>query len=92
MQVACYGSVLPAAWSLMLALRASGLGATWTTLLVTEEARVAEALGIPADVTQTILLPVAYTKDAVLRPARRKGADEVTYWNRWGRAATDEER
>ena len=92
MQVAFYGSVLPAAWSLMLALRASGLGATWTTLLVTEEARVAEALGIPADVTQTILLPVAYTKDAVLRPARRKGADEVTYWNRWGRAATDEER
>jgi nitroreductase len=84
MQVAFYGSVLPAAWSLMLALRASGLGATWTTLLVTEEKRVAEALGIPADVTQTILLPVAYTKGAVLKPAKRKGAGEVTYWNHWG--------
>ena len=92
MQVAFYGSVLPAAWSLMLALRASGLGATWTTLLVTEEARVAEALGIPADVTQTILLPVAYTKDAVLRPAKRKGAGEVTYWNRWGCPAVEAER
>ena len=34
MQVAFYGSVLPAAWSLMMALRAEGLGATWTTLLV----------------------------------------------------------
>jgi nitroreductase len=83
MQVAFYGSVLPAAWSLMLALRASGLGATWTTLLVTEEERVAEALGIPPDVTQTILLPVAYTLGAVLKPAKRKGAGEVTYWNRW---------
>lgn len=83
MQVAFYGSVLPAAWSLMLALRASGLGTTWTTLLVGEEERVAEALGIPRDVTQTILLPVAWTKGAVLKPARRKGADEVTYWNAW---------
>ena len=83
MQVAFYGSVLPAAWSLMLALRASGLGTTWTTLLVTEEERVAAALGIPPDVTQTILLPVAYTKGAVLKPARRKPASEVTYWNRW---------
>jgi nitroreductase len=86
MQVAFYGSVLPAAWSLMLALRASGLGATWTTLLVTEEERVAQALGIPANVTQTILLPVAYTKGAVLKPAKRKGAREVTYWNRWSEA------
>ena len=32
-QVAYYGSILPAAWSLMLALRARNLGATWTTLL-----------------------------------------------------------
>ena len=83
MQVAFYGSVLPAAWSLMLALRASGLGTTWTTLLVSEEEKVAEALGIPPDVTQTILLPVAWTKGAVLKPAERKGAGEVTYWNRW---------
>lgn len=84
MQVAFYGSVLPAAWSLMLALRASGLGTTWTTLLVTEAERVAQALGIPPDVTQTVLLPVAYTKGAVLKPAKRKRAGEVTYWNRWG--------
>ena len=84
MQVAFYGSVLPAAWSLMLALRARGIGATWTTLLVTEAESVAAALGIPENVTQTILLPVAYTKDAVLRPAKRKGAREVTFWNRWG--------
>ena len=84
LQVAFFASVLPAAWSLMLALRAKGLGATWTTLLVGEEERVAETLGIPPGVTQTVLLPVAYTKDAVLKPADRKPAREVTYWNRWG--------
>jgi nitroreductase len=84
MQVAFYASVLPAAWSLMLALRAKGLGSTWTTLLLAEETRVAEALGIPRGVTQTVLLPVAYTKGAVLRPARRRPGREVTYWNRWG--------
>ena len=34
--------------------------------------------------TQTILLPVGYMKDAVLRPAERKPPAEVTYWNAWG--------
>ncbi len=84
LEVAFYASVLPAAWSLMLALRARGLGTTWTTLLLQERDAVAEALGIPAGVTQTVLLPVAYTKDAKLRPASRKPAAEVAYWNRWG--------
>ncbi|NJN83770.1 MAG: nitroreductase family protein, partial [Caldilineaceae bacterium] len=31
-QASLYGSILPAAWSLMLALRARGLGSSWTTL------------------------------------------------------------
>ena len=83
-QVAFYGSVLPAAWSLMVALRARGIGATWTTLLLMHEAETARALGIPEGVTQTVLLPVGYMKDAKLRPAPRKPAAEVTYWNRWG--------
>lgn len=84
MQVAFYGSVLPAAWSLMLALRSRGLGATWTTLHLLHEAEAARRLGIPEDVTQTVLLPVGYMRDAVLRPATRRPAREVTYWNHWG--------
>lgn len=84
MQVGFYGSVLPAAWSLMLALRARGIGSTWTSLLVLREAAVAETLGIPADVSQTVLLPIGYMKEAVLKPAVRKPAREVTYWNAWG--------
>jgi nitroreductase len=84
-QVAFYGSVLPAAWSLMLSLRARGIGATWTTLLVAREREAARVLGIPEDVTSTVLLPAGYLRDAVLRPAERRGPREVTYWNAWGR-------
>lgn len=84
LQVGFYGSVLPAAWSLMLALRARGLGATWTSLHLLFADEAAELLGIPEGVTQTVLLPVGYTLDAVLKRADRKGPAEVTYWNHWG--------
>jgi nitroreductase len=84
MQVAFYGSVLPAAWSLMLALRSRGLGATWTTLHLLHEREAAVAFGIPDGVTQTVLLPVGYTRDAVLKPAIRRPPADVTFWNHWG--------
>jgi nitroreductase len=84
LQVSFYGSILPAAWSLMLALRARGIGATWTTLHLLHEREAAAQLGIPENVTQTILLPVGYTRNAVLRPAERRPPGDVTYWNRWG--------
>jgi nitroreductase len=84
-QVGFYGSILPAAWSLMLALRARGLGSTWTSLLVLHEQEVAEILGIPDDVSQTILLPVGHMQGAVLKPAVRKPPHEVTYWEEWGK-------
>jgi hypothetical protein len=37
-----------------------------------------------------VLLPVGYTRDAVLKPANRQPPAEVTFWNRWGarRAST----
>jgi nitroreductase len=88
-QLAFYGSVLPAAWSLMLALRARGIGATWTTLLVAREREAAAALGIPPDVTPTVLLPAGWLRGAVLRPAERRGPREVTYWNQWGLARSE---
>ena len=61
-QAGLWGSLLPAAWSLALALRARGLGTTWTTLHLKYEREVADLLGIPADVRQGVLFPVAYTK------------------------------
>ena len=83
-QASLYGSILPAAWSLMLALRARGLGSAWTTLHLRYEQEVAELLGIPDDITQAVLLPVAYFKGTDFKPARRIPAKELTHWDRWG--------
>ena len=82
-QASFYGSILPAAWSLMLALRARGLGAAWTTLHLRYEKEIAGLLGIPDDVTQAALLPVAYFTGQDFRPANRIPAREVTSWNSW---------
>ena len=82
-QAGLWGSLLPAAWSLALALRARGLGTTWTTLHLRYEREVADLLGLPDDVRQGVLLPVAYTKGTDFRPARRLPAAQVTHWNSW---------
>jgi nitroreductase len=83
-QAGFYGSILPAAWSLMLALRARGLGAAWTTLHLPYELEVAEILGIPTNITQAALLPVAYYKGDDFKPAYRVPARTITYWDSWG--------
>lgn len=83
-QASTYGSILPAVWSLMLALRARGLGTAWTTLHLAYEQEIAERLGIPPAVTQTALLPVAHFTGTDFKPAKRLPAAELTSWNRWG--------
>lgn len=79
-----YGSIIPAAWSLMLALRARGIGAAWTTLHLTYEKECNEILGIPSDVTTGVLLPVAYFTGKTFKKAKRVPVDELTYWETWG--------
>ena len=91
-QVAYYGSILPAAWSLMLALRARDLGTTWTTLLSSRQAQVAAVLEMPESVVNTVMLPVGYTKDAKLKRADRLAADAVTYWDGWDTDKEEEGR
>lgn len=83
-QASMWGSILPATWSLMLALRARRLASAWTTLHLLYEQEISELLGIPADVTQAALLPVAWLTGGELKPAKRLPVAEVTYWNRWG--------
>ena len=80
-----YGSILPAAWSLMLALRSRGLGSAWTTLHLQYEREAAGILGIPYEtVTQTAMIPVAYYTGDDFKPARRQPAQKVAYLNAWG--------
>ena len=79
-----YGSIIPAAWSLMLALRARGIGAAWTTLHLGYEKECNEILGIPADVTTAALLPAGYFTGETFQKADRVPATELTYWESWG--------
>ena len=83
-QAGLYGSILPAGWSLMMALRARGLGSAWTTLHLRYEKETAEILGIPSNITQAALFPVAYFTGDDFKPAKRVPATELTYWNSWG--------
>ncbi|MDO8392495.1 MAG: nitroreductase family protein [Actinomycetota bacterium] len=79
-----YGSILPAAWSLLLALRSRGLGSAWTTLHLEGEQEVAELLGMPFGFTQVALFPVAHTIGAEFGPPKRRPIGELTYWDQWG--------
>src|SRR5581483_2346238 len=79
-----YGSILPEVWSFMLALRSRDLGSSWTTLHLDHEPEAAELLGVPPTATQVALIPVAYTVGDDFKPAARRPAAEITYWNRWG--------
>ncbi|MEM1433196.1 MAG: nitroreductase family protein [Pseudomonadota bacterium] len=88
-QVGFYGSILPVAWSLMLALRSRGLGTTWTSLLASRQAELAQLLDAPPDSTLTVMFPVAHMKGAVLKATSRQPAEAVTFWNSWGEAGPD---
>jgi nitroreductase len=79
-----YGSILPAVWSFMLALRSRGLGSVWTTLHLAQEAAAAELLGVPDGFSQVALIPVAYTTGGDFKPASRPPVEDVTYWDTWG--------
>jgi nitroreductase len=80
-----FGSVVPAVWSFMLALRTRGLGSAYTTLHLGHEREAAEVLGIPETVTQVALVPVAYYTGDDFRPARRRAVSDVVYVNGWRR-------
>ncbi|HEY6425277.1 MAG TPA: nitroreductase family protein, partial [Pseudonocardiaceae bacterium] len=79
-----FDSVIQAAWSFCLALRARGLGTTWVTAALQDEARVKEILGIPAHLTEIVLLPVAWTKGTEFRRAPRHPARAISYFDRFG--------
>jgi nitroreductase len=82
---AFYGSAYPALWSFQLALRSRGLGSTFVGYhLADREQEVAALLGIPGDVTQITLLPVAYTTTTEFKPAARPPVEEITYYDGWG--------
>lgn len=78
-----YGSILPAVWSFQLALRSRGLGSAWTTLHLYREEECAKILGLPENIVQVALLPVAYTVGSDFKPVKRPPPESITHWNRW---------
>jgi nitroreductase len=81
-----FGSILPAAWSFLLALRSRGLGSVWTTAHLGKEAEAAALLRIPATVTQVAMFPVAHTIGTDFKRALRPPPESVTFWESWGRS------
>ena len=50
-----FGSIIPAAWSFMLAARSRGLGTAWTTFHLMHEREAAEILGCPVGTVKSRL-------------------------------------
>jgi nitroreductase len=83
-QAGRWASIMPAAWSFMLAARARGLGTAWTSFHLVHEREAAGVLGIPfEDVMQAALVPVAYTTGGRFKPARRRALDTMVHWEAW---------
>lgn len=84
--VGFWGSLLPAVWSFMLALRERGMGSAWTTihLMRDGEQQAAELLGIPYDkISQGGLFPIAYTLGTDFKPAKRQPLADIVHWDGW---------
>lgn len=83
-QAETWGSILPATWSFMLALRTRGLGSAFTTFHLSSEEDAAKLVGIPfKEVTQAALIPVAYTKGTEFNPGPRRPVSTMVHWNGW---------
>ena len=83
-QSGTWGSIMPAAWSFMLAARSRGLGTSLTSFHLFFEQEAAEVLGIPyEEVMQAALIPVAYTLGTDFKPAARKPLESVLHRDRW---------
>lgn len=83
-QAAMWGSIVQAAWSFMLALRARGLGSCWATVTSRREREIAEILGIPLEeYTQVGMFPIAYTLGTDFRRAWRKPVADVMSYNKF---------
>ncbi len=77
-----WSAIYPAAQNLVLAARAMGLGAAFTTLHMVCEERFRSELRIPDDVYLGATIAVGRPL-APFGPVRRKPLEEVLFWERW---------
>ncbi len=79
-----FDSVIQSVWSFCVALRARGLGSSWTTAILYRDAELAELLGVPPGNTQIAMVPVAYTIGTEFRRAPRQPARRIAFVDRYG--------
>lgn len=79
-----WSAVYPAAQNIIVAARALGLGATFTTFQRRASEVVRGTLGIPDDVRMAALIPVGWP-DRQHGPLNRRPVEEVLHWERWQR-------
>lgn len=90
-QAALWGSVYPAVWNFLLALRSRGLGAAWTTSPLYYEQDIAELVGIPYErYTLAGLYPIGYTIGTNFKRSSRRPLSEIVHWEQWGSGSADE--
>ena len=77
-------SVYPFVQNLLLALRAEGLGAALTTLLVPAEAGVRRLLKIPEEVAIAAHIGVGYRVDPWPKRLSRRSVEEFAFTERYG--------
>ena len=79
-----WGSLLPAVWSFMLAARARSLGSCWTTLHLVHDEESRALLGLPDNVMQGALIPVAHLLGGTdFKPGARRDLDRVIHHDGW---------
>ena len=80
-----FDSVIQSGWSFCLALRARGLGTAWTSAGLAKAPEIKELLGIPEDVTEIAMFPVAWTKGTDFKRAKRLPAREIAFFDGYAR-------
>jgi nitroreductase len=84
MHASIWGSLLPSVWSFCLAARSRGLGTCWTTLHLFHEQEAAKLLGLPDNVMQGALIPVAHVKGGTdFKPGPRRDLDRIVHFDTW---------
>lgn len=82
-------SVYPFVWNVMLAARAAGLGGVTTTMLIREEDRVRELLGVPPEYALASVLALGHPVKQPTR-LRRASVEEFTTIDRFDGAPFDQ--
>lgn len=77
-----FSATYPAAQNLLLAARALGLGAAFTTLHMAAEPVIRAELDLPDDLVLAATIPIGWP-DQRFGPVRRRPVDEVLHHNRW---------